>query len=475
MKSATSSYEVINPFLLALMVAGLGSVLAGRVTGQTFTVLHSFAGSDGASPYSGLVLVGGTLYGTAAYAGSSNNGTVFKLNTDGTGFTNLHSFAGGPTDGGRPNEPLLISGNVLYGTAFRGGGSGVGTVFAINTDGTGFTNLHSFTGGAGGDGPDGALVLSANTLYGITVYGGDSGNGTSLGNGTVFAVNTDGTAFRIVYSFTATDDPYYTNADGAGPSAGLILSEGTLYGIAYRGGLSARGTVFALSTNGTPFTTVYSFGGGSDGANPDASLILSGETLYGMTQYGGDSGDGKVFAINTNGTGFRTVYSFTGTSGSASTNSDGAGPVGGVVLSGHALYGMAVGGGNWAGGTVFKVNADGSGFVTLHNFMLSNGAYPFGGLICSNNSFYGTTQSGGASGKGTVFSLFILPQLTIAPVGVSVILTWPTNYDGFTLQSTTNLISPVWTSNLPLPVLVDGQNTVTSAISGKSQFYRLIR
>jgi hypothetical protein len=69
MTSATGSHEVINPFLLALMVAGLGSALAGRVTAQTFTVLHSFTGSDGASPYGGLVLVGSTLYGMAAYGG----------------------------------------------------------------------------------------------------------------------------------------------------------------------------------------------------------------------------------------------------------------------------------------------------------------------------------------------------------------------------------------------------------------------
>jgi hypothetical protein len=66
------------------------------------------------------------------------------------------------------------------------------------------------------------------------------------------------------------------------------------------------------------------------------------------------------------------------------------------------------------------------------------------------------------------------PQLTIIPSGANVILRWPTNAAGFTLQSTTNLVSPaVWSTVSPAPVIVNGQNTVTNPISGKQQFYRL--
>jgi hypothetical protein len=59
-----------------------------------------------------------------------------------------------------------------------------------------------------------------------------------------------------------------------------------------------------------------------------------------------------------------------------------------------------------------------------------------------------------------------------------VILTWPTNYagfdySGFKLESTTNLVSPIWTTNLPAPMIVNGQNTVTNPISGTQQFFRL--
>src|SRR5271154_5380598 len=75
------------------MLAGLGLLLAGRVTAQTFTTIHSFTFSDGANPYAELILSGNILYGTASAGGKSGHGTVFAVNTDGTGFTNLHSFS----------------------------------------------------------------------------------------------------------------------------------------------------------------------------------------------------------------------------------------------------------------------------------------------------------------------------------------------------------------------------------------------
>src|SRR5205823_605761 len=176
-------------------------------------------------------LSGNTLYGTTQNGGSSNRGTVFALTTDGTGFTNLHSFTG--SDGAYPQAGLILSNNTLYGTAPYGGSSANGTVFAVHTDGTGFTNLHSFTHGAYGNGPYAGLILSGNTLYGTAVGDGSSGNGT------VFAVNTDGTGFTNLHSFTAVSGPYpYTNSDGAYPRAGLILSGSTLYGTAAEGGSS---------------------------------------------------------------------------------------------------------------------------------------------------------------------------------------------------------------------------------------------
>jgi uncharacterized repeat protein (TIGR03803 family) len=476
--------RLFRPLLLPALIAALGLTLAVRATAQTFTNLHTFTAlvsginSDGAKPLAGLVLSGNVLYGTAYIGGTNGNGTVFAVNTDSSGFTNLHSFTAlsGPypptnSDGADLRGRLILAGNTLYGTAQAGGGSGVGTVFAINTNGSGFTNLHSFAALTGpnftnsdGANPYGGLILAGNTLYGTADTGGSSGNGT------VFAVSTNGTGFTNLYSFSG-------GTDGANPAGGLVLSGNTLYGTTFYGGTNGNGTVFAVSTNGTGFTKLYSFtaknfngntGGmtNSDGANPYAVLILSGNTLYGTASTGGNSdfGSGTVFAINTNGTGFMNLHSL--------TNSDGGEPFAGLILSGKTLYGAVTYGGTSGYGTVFAVSTNGTDFTNFYNFSGgSDGAYPEGSLILSGNTLYGTAEGGASpSANGTVFSLSlgsVAPLLTILPSGTNVILTWSTNVTGFTLQSTTNLDSPaVWTT-------VSGQNAVTNPISGDQRFYRL--
>jgi uncharacterized repeat protein (TIGR03803 family) len=414
-------------------------------------------------------------------------------------FTILHSFTGG-SDGAYPVGGLVLSGNTLFGAADSGGSSGHGTLFAVKTNGTGFTTLHSFTatiGTIGGYGtnrdgiyPWGRLILSGNTLYGTTAVGGSNGSGT------VFAVHTNGFGFTTLYSFTTGSGayPFTTNSDGAYPVWALVLSGDTLYGTATSGGSSGNGTVFALNTDGTGFTNLWSFTGGSDGGYPWGGLVSSGNTLYGTAPKGGSWGNGTVFALNTDGTDFTNLYSFTATvgiEGTYGTNSDGAYPLDGLVLSGNTLYGTANIGGTNGYGTVFALDTDGTGFTNLHSFTQplgtisnygtnSDGAYPRAGLMLSGNTLYGTANSGGTGGSGTLFSLTLpAPQLTITTSDTNVILTWPTNaagisFAGYTLQSTTNLVSTaVWTPAVPGPVIANGQFTVSNAITGTQQFYQL--
>src|SRR5438876_1102958 len=178
---------VKNLFRLPALMASLGLILAGRVTAQTFTTLYSFTAtipytndlggvfytnSDGAGP-NGLILSGDTLYGTTPFGGSSGNGAVFALNTDGTGFTTLYSFTAFNdyynSDGAYPNGGLILSGNALYGTAPSGGSSGRGTVFAVTTDGTGFTTLHKFAGDPyAGSLPQAWFILCSTLQFGPT-------------------------------------------------------------------------------------------------------------------------------------------------------------------------------------------------------------------------------------------------------------------------------------------------------------------
>jgi uncharacterized repeat protein (TIGR03803 family) len=415
-----------NVFLLPL-VAALGLILTGPATAQTFTTLHSFTdGIDGVSLQAGLVLSGNVLYGTTEYGGpSGNNSTLFAVNTNGSGFRIVYNFSAVAannlgfntnSDAGGSDGTLVLSGNTLYGASYEGGTNGTGTVFAVNTNGT-FTLLHSFSAAktnpatglftnSDGYGSEAGLILSGSTLYGTTENGGTSGYGV------VFKVNTNGTGFVNLHSFT-------NGSDGTTPE-GLLLQSNILYGVAC-GFNTTNAAVFKLNTNGTGFTTLHSFPGLSLG------MALSGNTLYGI---GGSPTNGGVFAIQTDGTGFTNLYTFTATSGPLSTNSDGAQTIdnGGLVLSGNTLYGTAYYGGSAGNGTVFAVNTNGSGFATLHSFTAessgtnNDGANPYSGLVLSGNTLYGTAKKGGIGGAGTVFSISVTvnaPSTNFAPTSIS--------------------------------------------------------
>jgi uncharacterized repeat protein (TIGR03803 family) len=257
--------------------------------------------------------------------------------------------------------------------------------------------------------------------------------------------------------------------------------------------------VFAINTDGTGFTNLHSFTANSgyptytnrDGSGPEAGLVLAGNTLYGTASQSGVHGAGTIFAVNTNGKGFTNLYYFAATSGSPPTNSDGAVPRGGLILAGSTLYGTAYNGGLFASGTLFGINTNGTGFTNLYNFTFDSvypytngdGSHPNAGLILSDNTLYGTATGGGYyqvgfAANGTVFSFTLasvsLPLLAINPSGTDVILTWPTNATGFTLESTTNLVPPaVWITNSTAPFVVNTNNAVTNGITGTQQFYRL--
>lgn len=273
---------------------------------QDYRVLHHFVGgtNGGAKPYGSLIQSGPALYGMTRDGGANDLGTVFKMNTDGPGFTVLHSFISATNDGQQPFGSLIQSGPTLYGLATSDNASTGGTVFQVNTNGADFQVLRRF---AGSDGvwPYDTLVQSGGVLYGMNTYGG-SGSGYN-GKGTIFRINADGTDFQVLHTFSGA-------SDGTSPHGSLLVSGSTLYGMARAGGSYGRGTVFRMNTNGTDFQVLHTFAGGSqDGSTPcSGSLVQSGEMLYGMT-YGGGNGDkGTLFRINTNGTGFELLRKFAG-------------------------------------------------------------------------------------------------------------------------------------------------------------------
>src|SRR5260221_3665081 len=287
-----------NPAAVSLLMVSL--LAAAQASGQ-FAVQHvkSFGNADqsGVTPNASLILDSdGFLYGTTSSAGGRNNGTVFKLNRDGTGYMVLHSFAG--SDGRMPQAALLWADDgKLYGTTFAGGSNEFGTVFSLNRDGTGYSVLHHFAGIDGRYPQAGLLQASNGFLYGTTSAGGSNDVGT------VFKLSTNGTGYQLIYCFAGTD--------GTSPYGKLIQGiDCSLYGTSYEGGVSNLGTIFKLSTDGSDYTVIHNFakewlGYAVSGFNPKAGLIQGGDgKLYGTTRNGGGTRPdqfGTVFRINPDG------------------------------------------------------------------------------------------------------------------------------------------------------------------------------
>jgi len=217
--------------------------------------------------------------------------------------------------------------------------------------------------------------------------------------------------------------------DGANPASDLVLDgSGNVWGTAQNGGHYGFGTIFELTASSgfTALGVVYSFRGGSDGANPEAGLVFDSAngSLYGTTVHGGGSaaacsgGCGTVFSLNTATAGYQTLYRFSG------APSDGANPTAELLLdSAGDLYGTTANGGTVAAncnlgcGTVFLLPPNSGSDQVLHNFVgTADGANPASGLTFDGQgNLWGTAVNGGAKGFGTVFELTV-PSFTLGLV-----------------------------------------------------------
>jgi len=214
---------------------GMLSVTCSTNTSPVYQELHAFTtGSDGHNPRSGVILGSdGVLYGTTVYGGAVDlyAGTVFSVNTDGSGYRKLHSF--GFTDGSVIRSGLLEgSDGRLYGTASETSGYTGGALFRLNKDGTGFTVLHDFSTADGIE------------LYGTLIRGSDgllygtANNGGAHFNGCIFRIAENGSGFSVIYNFPVSP------ASAARPDDGVIqASDGMLYGVTPFGGSNQVGTI----------------------------------------------------------------------------------------------------------------------------------------------------------------------------------------------------------------------------------------
>lgn len=318
----------------------------------------------------------------------------------------LHSFAGGAADGAGPRG-LIRDGSVLYGTTYVGGLDG-GTIYRLNTDGTDFRLLHSFTGSPFGTGqnPVGNLALSGTTLYGTT----------AIPRGTVYKIETDGSDFSTLHAF-----PFPAPlGQPTGIGSGVVISGDVLYGTTQFGGSNSDpssshgGTVFRLRTDGTGFGEVHGFGVNlSEGHNPapvGLTMSSSGQAIYGMTYEGGLEDQGTIFRVNADGSDFATLHHFTGWL--QTDPIDGSGPYNTELqLVGDRLYGVTWHGGDpgsttYNQGVIFAIDTDGSDFQILHSFGGGmDGRFPQGTLAIHGSTLFGTTTQGGSHDLGTIYQI----------------------------------------------------------------------
>lgn len=332
-------------------------------------------------------------------------------------FTTLESF--NQTNGAGPAYLSLIQGlnGSLYGTTLGGGSSGDGTVFRINQADAFVPVASNLNGGI--QPLSGLVPAPSGNFYGTTYFGGP------FSSGEVYKMTPSG-VISSLYGFCSS--PQTNCPDGENPVGGLVLaSNGLLYGTTAFGGAGASGTVFSLTQTGT-LTTLHSFctlANCADGSQPEGTLIqATNGRIYGTTNSGGTQGSGTVFEITPGGA-LGTVHTFC----SLTNCDDGVYPIGGLIqasdgnLYGTTQFGGAMQGGLGGGGTVFKINPSTGVLTTVYVFCsqpyCTDGSNPFGALVeGTDGNFYGTTAGGGAANAGGTYSLTDGTIFQLTPQGV---------------------------------------------------------
>jgi len=368
----------------------------------THGFLKELNAPGGSMPRAGLVYDAntGNLYGTTTFGGKDSSGVIYKIDSSGK-FGRVAQFKrNSPTGrflGIHPNALTVDKMGNLYGTTVDGGPTGLGVIFMYSPT----TNTYMATAlgflGTDGTNPIAGVVLNqqTNTLYGTTLRGGVSNNGT------VFAL--DNTFVNLTYPYQFTG-----GADGGAPAASVILDkEGNIYGTTMNGGMTGGncgntgcGVVFKIDLKRKIQMVLHRFTGGVDGGFPMASLLIdSVGNLYGTAMMGGKTGGacgtlgcGVVFMIDKNKK-HTVLYSFGGRDGKYPRAELTFGPK-------NSVYGTTERGGRFGKGTVFKLDLSIADLSTtnpvVHDFTGGkDGKLPLAGLLLHKGRLYGTASAGG--------------------------------------------------------------------------------
>ena len=310
----------------------------------------------------------GNIYGTSRYGGTYGCGTVFELTRETSGSwpeTNLFNFDCADSGAYAVGGVTFDKAGNLYGTTPQGGSFGEGVVYQL-TPGSGGTwtenILHNFTGGSDGAYPDHPYLIfdASGNLYGSAALGGE-------GNCPLFGSSTCGTIFKMTPQAGGTWDftvlhGFTGGSDGGNPEGTMVFDKrGNLYGTTYGGGTHDFGVVFELTPHSDSQweeRVLHAFRGDEDGTYPLGGVIFDAAgNLYGTTT---DGGENRCF----NAPGCGVVYELTPTSTGSYTEDilvhfNGApndGPYNNLVMDSLGnLYGTATGYNTYASGTVYEV------------------------------------------------------------------------------------------------------------------------
>ena len=337
-------------------------------SGNGSDLYHFGLSTTGFRPTGGVIkATDGKLYGATVIGGTNGNGIVFSVNTDGNSYTVLHQFNN--SEGYEPSGKLLeASDGKLYG-ACRWGISNSGILYRINKNGSGFEVIFQFSGSSDGYSPVGSLVEdAAGVLYGTCFY-------SSTVSGSVFKINKNGTGYSTLRLFSG------SGGDLGYPYNGVRLLKGYLYGACGYGGSEGKGGLYRIRTNGSGYQVLHDFvaADGSENLPVGTPYIANNGKIYGTVAFGGPSDEGAIYRIDSVGTNYTVLHRFSGFT-------DGAYPWGGMIQASDGLmYGSTQTGGSGGGGTIFRLNLDGSGFTVIKNFDMDTDGQGVGGTIIDLN------------------------------------------------------------------------------------------
>lgn len=288
---------------------GNGTLFSLQQDGSGFQIVHSMganSGADGSYPVGSLVEgPGNFLYGMTYGGGVHGDGTIYKIKHDGTGFAVIRHLKD-TSDGKAPYSALMLGmDNAFYGVTSLGGSFGTGTLFKIQSDGSGFQVLHHFNATIDGGYPWGTVIqLSDTFLYGMAYRDG------LFSGGSIYKIKPDGSSFQILRHLNPT-------TDGSLPHGSLLdAGNGKLYGLTHKGGTYDDGTIFSINPSGSGFTVYHHLNESTDGSRPIGQLSMGGDGyLYALSQFGGTNSKGTLFRILPNGNNFGVLYHFTAAGG----------------------------------------------------------------------------------------------------------------------------------------------------------------